>query len=59
MSVSFEDATVDPYFARALVFRLGDEYQEYRLAEISWRMGIYDDNETRSLVFDIFLRSAT
>ena len=58
-SVSFEDATMDPYFAQALVFFcLMGEYQECKLAQFSWRMGIYDQNEKRYPIFDIFLRSA-
>lgn len=31
-SVSFEDATIDPYFSRALVFHLGGKYRECSLA---------------------------
>lgn len=40
-SVSFEEIMEDPYFEKALVFRLGGEYRECSLTEFSWRMGIY------------------
>lgn len=56
-SVSLEEDIVDPSYLRALVFHLGDEWMECSLTEFAWRMGIYQEHETRSLAFKLFLRS--
>ena len=54
---SFQENTEEPYYTRALVFRLGGKYREYSLVEFSWRMGIYEKKETVSPTFGKFLRA--
>lgn len=39
-------------------FCLGGKFRECSSAEFAWRMGIYEEHETRSPIFELFLRSA-
>lgn len=54
-SVSFDDATVDPFYPSALFFRLNGKFRECSLVEFSWHMGIYEENKMRSPAFELFL----
>lgn len=54
--VNFKEWTTDPTFNRALAFRLGGIYREYRLLEFAWRMGLYTEAETQSPTFILFLQ---
>lgn len=55
--MSFEENTVDPQYKRVLVFRLGGQYRECILVELAWMMGLYEQHEALSPLFDIFLRA--
>lgn len=48
---------VDPHFTSALVFRLGGQYQECNLDELTWTKGLYEQHESMSPKFDIHLGS--
>lgn len=43
----------------AIMFRLGGQYREFSLAELVWRMGLYEEQDHMYPPFNIFLRLAT
>lgn len=58
LSISVEANTVDPHFATSLVFRHGSQFIEGSLAEFVRRMGLYEQHEEMSPIFDTLFRAA-
>lgn len=56
-TVSFAANTIDPQYVSALAFCLGGQSWERGLAELAWRMGLYEQQEAMSHIFDIFFIS--
>lgn len=56
-TISFEAKTIDPHFFTTLFFRVSGQYRECSLVKFAWRMGLYEQHEAMSPIFDKFLRS--
>lgn len=56
-TVSFQGGD-DFYIQNDLTFYLVGEYRECSIAELGWRLGIYDESEVMTEAFGLFLENS-